>query len=85
MVEAIVQDTGSHLANLESKREALESALAEGKEDDVISICTQQLVEVIKDYKNAAGHVKKHCAKPKVKKPKAIEDAAQGPDLGGSA
>lgn len=85
MVEAIVQDTGSHLAKLESNRETLEAALAEGKPDDIISGCTQKLVEVIKDYKNAAGHVKKHCAKPKAKKPKALEDAAQQPDLGGSA
>ena len=85
MVEAIVQDTGSHLANLESKRDALESMLAEGKGDDLIAGSTQALVQVIKDYKNAAGHVKKHCAKPKAKKPKADGDVAQDPGLGGSA
>lgn len=65
MVDAMVTDTGAHLQNIQSKRDSLEAMMAEGKPDDQISLCVQALVTLIKDYKVAAGHVKKHCTKPK--------------------
>lgn len=76
MVEAMVADTSRHLASIQSKRDTLEGALAEGKDDDAISIQTQSLSKGIKDYKESAKHVKKHCAKPK----KAKELAPSGAD-----
>lgn len=80
MVEAMVKDTSSHLSALETARTGLESKIAEGKDEDEIRVATQSLVKVVKDYKTAAGHVKKASAKPKPKASKAKQ-----PDPVGSA
>ncbi len=74
MVNAIVKDMATHLSSLEKERGELEGHLAAGGNDDTIALSTQKLVQIVKDYKSAAAHVKKHCAKPKPKK------AAKGGD-----
>lgn len=65
MVEACVKDTSSYLSKIQKHREDLEAMLAEGSAEDAVHQCTQSLTCILKDYKIAASHVKKHCAKPK--------------------
>ena len=77
MVDAIVKDTGVHLATIEAKRSSLETSLAEGKPDEEILVSTQGLVQSVKDYKAAATHVKKVSSKPKAKKAEAKEPDQQ--------
>ena len=80
MVEAMVKDTGAHLATIEAKRSSLETCLAEGKPDEVVMRSTQGLVQSVKDYKAAATHVKKVSCKPKAKKADAKEPDQQPGD-----
>ena len=77
MVDAMVKDTGVHLATIEAKRSSLETSLAEGKPDEEILVSTQGLVQSVKDYKAAATHVKKVSSKPKAKKAEAKEPDQQ--------
>lgn len=77
MVDAMVKDTGAHLATIEAKRSSLETSLAEGKPDEEILVSTQGLVQSVKDYKAAATHVKKVSSKPKAKKAEAKEPDQQ--------
>ena len=85
MVDAMVLDTSSHLDKLETDRSALESALADGKDDDTVSLATQKLCQTTKDYKAAAAHVKRASAKPKPKQKKLTESEAKEPPHGGAA
>ena len=79
MIEAMVTDTAAHLGNIQGKRDQLEAMIAEGKPDEEISLCTQGLVQVIKDYRVAATHVKKHTAKPKqAKEAREPDQSAEG-------
>lgn len=79
MIEAMVTDTTAHLGKLQGKRDELEAMIAEGKPDEDISFCTQSLTQLIKDYRVAATHVKKHTAKPKqAKEAKEPEQSAEG-------
>ena len=80
MVDAMVQDTQSHLTILESERGKLESCLAEGKPDEEISIATQGLAQAVKGYRTAATHVKRASVKPKPKPKKAAVPDAPKPD-----
>ena len=82
MVDAMVLDTSSHLKTLESERSALESALADGKGDEAITLATQKLCQTTKDYKVAAAHVKRASAKPKPKQKKPMESEAEEPPHG---
>ena len=77
MVDAMVKDTGAHLATIEAKRSSLETSVAEGKPDEEILVSTQGLVQSVKDYKAAATHVKKVSSKPKAKKAEAKEPDQQ--------
>ena len=65
MVEAMVQDTGVYLENIQKNRDSLEAMIAEGKPEVEIHAANQSLAQHIKDYKIAAAHVKRHCSKPK--------------------
>jgi hypothetical protein len=79
MIEAMVTDTAAHLGNIQGKRDQLEAMIAEGKPDEEISLCTQGLVQVIKDYRVAATHDKKHTAKPKqAKEAREPDQSAEG-------
>ena len=83
MVEAMVQDTGAHLENIQKKRDELEAMIAEGKPDDAIHQANQSLACDIKDYKVAAAHVKKHCSKPKkAKEPDQVPTPAETAEWG---
>ena len=73
----MVMDTASHLVTLETHRSALESALADGKDDETVSLATQKLCQTTKDYKVAAAHVKRASAKPKPKQKKPAESEAK--------
>lgn len=70
MIDAMVKDTGAFLQEIQSKRSHIEGLISEGKADESIAPCTAELAKVIKDYKVAAGHVKKHIPK-KAKEPAA--------------
>ena len=76
MVDAMVNDTSSHLETIEAERAKIESLIAEGQSDETISIANQGLAKAIKDYKEAAVHVKKHCGKPKKGKEQSGAEAA---------
>ena len=65
MIDAMVNDTSAHLDIIENERASVESLIAEGQSDETISLKVQGLAKAIKDYKEAAVHVKKHCLKPK--------------------
>ena len=79
MVEAMVSDTGSHLDLIQQERDAVEGLIAAGKPDEELLLANQRLAKVIKDYKEAAIHVKKHCAKPKKAKEQEGVENAQPP------
>ena len=85
MVDAMVNDTGVHLQSIQSKRDSLEAMMAEGKPDEQILVCVQSLATLIKDYKVAAGHVKKNCSKPKKAKDAKEPDATQAADASAEA
>lgn len=81
MVEAMVTDTSVHLGKIQTERDSLEAKM-EGKPDEDISQCVQKLAQHIKDYKLAAGHVKKHLAKPKKAKEPDEADQSAEPAIG---
>ena len=79
MVEALVADTGKHLALIEDLRGKLEGLIANGSDDDTIRLATQSLTQSVVDHRSAAAHAKRHCQKPKKDKsqePLAIADGA---------
>lgn len=67
MVDALVRDCNSHLDQLESKRQALETAVANGENDESLREKTSVLAKCLGDYKDAAKHCKKHATAPKAK------------------
>ena len=50
---------------MQQYRDGLEAAMSEGKGDEDLMILTQNLAKGLKDYKEMAKHVRKHCTKPK--------------------
>lgn len=79
----MVLDTKSHLTTIEEKRAALESHIADGAGNDNVQLATQELVAALKDYRQAATHVKKVSTKPKPKAKAKPENAE--PNQNGSA
>ena len=77
MVEAMVSDAMTHLRSLQSKRDLLETKITENATDEVLLTTNSELAQTLKDYKSAAIHLKKHCAKPKAK----AKAEAQAPAL----
>lgn len=67
MVDALVSDCNSHLSEMESKRQELETAVANGSSDDSLRGKTADLAKCLGDYKEAAKHCKKHATAPKPK------------------
>ena len=78
----MVTDTHGHLGKIQAERDSLEAKMAEGNSDEVISIGVQKLAECLKDYKSAAGHVKKQLSKPKKAKEPEDGDHAAEPAVG---
>lgn len=77
MVDAMVKDSNKHLQLLEEGRGALESKIAAGEGENQVRLSTQSLAQTLKDYRDAASHIKKASAKPKPKAKKASTEPSQ--------
>lgn len=79
MVDALVADCNAHLSEMESKRQELEGAVANGGSDDSLREKTAGLAKCLGDYKEAAKHCKKHATAPKPKAKSTPSPAAPVP------